>query len=81
MRASENLSMLITSVFMIGYGIFMLVNKIHIIGLKRNLDLNVVGGSILIFSGVVFLFVYYHSLSPYSGIRKFLEMRKKKKND
>ncbi|MCH7401071.1 hypothetical protein ACFOUP_01800 [Belliella kenyensis] len=79
MKALEYLSILIIAIFMIAYGIFMLVNKIHVIGIKRNLDPNVVGGASLIFVGIIFLVVYYHSLSPYVGIRRFLEERKTKR--
>ena len=54
-------------------GIIFIIEDKAIIGLHRNLSLNVVGGWLIVLSGIIFLYVSYHSLSPFGKIRSFLE--------
>jgi hypothetical protein len=59
-------------------GIRMMINNAYIIGIKRNLSLHAVGGPFLILLSLVFFYVAYHSLSPFSKIREFIEGKSKK---
>jgi NhaP-type Na+/H+ or K+/H+ antiporter len=73
MKFFEVLGFFVLSTIFILIGIYMSMNNIAIIGTKRNLELNVVGGSSIIFVGLIFLYVSYHSLSPFSKFRSFFE--------
>jgi hypothetical protein len=61
-------------------GIIFIIEDRVIIGLHRDSNLNVVGGWLIAGVGIIFLYVSYHSLSPFGKIRSFLEETSKRKN-
>ena len=66
------------SLFFLTIGIRMLVKNIVTVGKSWNMEGSVLGGPIFIFLGLIFLFVFYTSLSPFSRIRQFFEGRTSK---
>ena len=84
MKFLEFLGFFLISILLILIGIYLLINNNAIIGTKRNLELNVVGGPLIIFVGLIFLYVSYHSLSPFGKFRRFFEgnnfFRRKRQN-
>jgi hypothetical protein len=68
------------TLFVIG-GIIMIINRLVAVGVNsRTLKLSGFGGYLLILVGVIFLYVGYISISPFSKFRSFLEGGSKKKS-
>jgi choline-glycine betaine transporter len=66
------------------WGIRFIIKNQAVVGEHRDESLNVVGGWLILFVGIIFLYVSYHSLSPHGKIRSFFEdqpIRKKKNKD
>ncbi len=67
------------SLLWIIYGINFLIEDKAIIGRHRDLSINIIGGWLLLLIGIIFLYVTYHSLSPFGRFRRFIEGGKTKK--
>ena len=73
---------LLLSIAFIGYGIIMIANGIYRGGISSyTLKYTATGGELLILVGLVFLYVCYHSISPYSKFRQFFEGKRKQGNN
>ncbi|AKQ47331.1 hypothetical protein TH63_19470 [Rufibacter radiotolerans] len=53
-------------------GIIFIIKDKAIIGLHRDSSLNIVGGWLIVLVGLAFLYVAFHSLSPFGSVRSFM---------
>lgn len=79
-KISDVLPTLVFAIGFITWGVVMIVKDQVAVGTNsRTLQTTGFGGHLLILIGVVFLYVTYFALSPYSRIRRFFEEGWKKK--
>ncbi|MCP2044891.1 hypothetical protein [Pontibacter sp. HSC-36F09] len=76
------INFLIAAIVLLGSGIWMIVNDLVAVGVHgKTLSASGYGGHLLILVSLIFFYVAYHCLSPFSKIRRFFEggWRRKKK--
>ncbi len=79
-KLSDSLPTLVLGVGFVCWGVVMIAKGQVVVGTSsRTLQTNAYGGHLLIFFGVVFLYITWASLSPYSKIKRFFERRRKKR--
>lgn len=72
---------LIFGILFIAIGLAWVIKGFYGVGISSwTMKYTATGGELFIFVGLIFLYVSYHSISPYSKYRKFFEGRKKRKN-
>ncbi|WP_076666891.1 hypothetical protein [Pontibacter indicus] len=77
---SDLINTLIAAIFLLGSGIWMIVNDLVAVGVhSRTLSASGYGGHLLILVSLIFFYVAYHCLSPFSKIRRFFEGNRRRK--
>lgn len=65
---------LLLSISCIGFGLYLTINNLVIVGMSsRTLQPTAKGGELFILVGLIFLVVTYYSISPFSRLRQFIE--------
>ncbi|WP_188500032.1 hypothetical protein [Pontibacter amylolyticus] len=77
---SDFINTLIAAIVLLVSGVWMILTDKVAVGVhSKTLSVSGYGGHLLILVSLIFFYVAYHCLSPFSKIRRFFEGRRRKK--